>query len=138
MRSDTFVTALAPDDLSDADSNHWIDLYRSQAEPSNPFLHPIWVDSWYAAYTQKDQRLLLLVHTPGRQLIGVMPLYRQVLKLAGVTLGSRLVPVGAGAAPTALELPGFLAARGMARDVGRALVAALFDRTGVDWSEITI
>jgi CelD/BcsL family acetyltransferase involved in cellulose biosynthesis len=133
------VTTVTTEELTQTDLSDWIALFSEPSTVSNPFLHPVWVQSWYRVFTRPDQRLILMVRRPDNgRLIGVVPLHRQVLRVSGVPMARRLVPVGAGTAPTAFEIPGFLAAPGMARDVARASVTTLFEQRDVDWSELTI
>jgi CelD/BcsL family acetyltransferase involved in cellulose biosynthesis len=131
------VTIADADALSVADLSGWDELVRTQRDRVNPFLTPEWVQSWYAAYVPPADQVLILVHDPAGNLVGVAPLYVQHVGPARLRMGSRLLPVGAGVGPNPFEMPGMLTSAQTPREVTRAVVAFTLG-LDVDWCELAL
>lgn len=116
----------------------WERLDAGQPPPANPFLYPTWVMQWYEKFTAPSDRMILVVtRVDSGDVVGIAPMHAHRLRVGPVTLGRRLLPVGAGVGPNPYELPGILTAVGSERDVSRSLVAAAMN-SGVDWAEIAL
>jgi CelD/BcsL family acetyltransferase involved in cellulose biosynthesis len=126
------IETLSPTHLAD-----WERLFADQPGPANPFLAPSWVLHWYRSYVAPaDQLLLLLRRTATGELVGVAPFYVQHLRINGVPLAERLLPVGSGST-SPLELPGLLADAQSGREVTKALVAATMAMSP-SWCEVVL
>lgn len=116
----------------------WEQLDADQPAPANPFLHPTWVMQWYEKYVALPHRMIMVVsRADSGAIVGIAPMHVHRLSVGPMTLGRRLLPVGAGNGPNPLEIPGFLAAQGSEREVSRALVAASMN-ADADWAEIAL
>ncbi|NAZ75833.1 GNAT family N-acetyltransferase [Kineococcus sp. T13] len=115
----------------------WTGLHHRQTGVSNPFCSPEWVLEWYRAHVPDPaQRHLLLVRDDAGALVGVAPLYEQVVGPRRLPVGRRLVLVGYGLA-TPLELPQVLTTDRHARAVHQAVVRWSRD-AGADWAELSL
>lgn len=119
----------------------WERLYEAQPAPSNPFLSPTWVLRWYDQFVRVEDRLVMVVRRAGgagsAEVVGVAPMHVHRPRLGPVVVARRLIPVGAGLGPNALEIPGLLCAAGTSGQVVRALTDACL-RFGADWGEIAL
>lgn len=101
----------------------WDALFEAQDGISNPFCAPEWVESWYEAFTEPANRLVITVRS-GDRLIAVAPFFRSSVTLNRLSLARRWQLVGAGQGGSLLELPQILAAPGQEREALREIVAA--------------
>lgn len=132
------ITTVAPSALTGADIAEWDELFDRQSAPSNPFLNPTWVLSWYNLFSEHDDRFVIMVrHAVTNDLLGVAPMHRQTLRVGPIRIAHRLVMVGIGVGPNPFELPGFLAHPDHSRDVARAIVNETLD-SAADWCELAI
>lgn len=138
-RSSLLVTAVAPADLTKRDLADWRALFDRQGARANPFLHPVWVEEWFAAFVEPGQARVLLVRRKSTgELIGLAPVYEQAVRTAGLRWATRTVLAGAGTVPNAFELPGVLVSSEHTRDVLRFLVGELLDDRPDSWTEVTL
>ena len=124
--------------LSGPERPAWDALFESQQGLANPFCAPEWVEHWYEAFTEPQDRFVFVLRD-GDRLIAVAPFFRSRVVAAGVTVARRLQLVGAGQGGSLLELPQILAAPGEERTALRATVAATLEAdTGTHWAETSI
>ena len=119
----------------------WRRLYAAQPAPSNPFLAPAWVLGWYDRYVRPQDQVLLVVRRPGAPgpdgVVAIAPMHLHRSGVGPLPIARRLLPVGAGIGPNALEIPGLLCAPETAGQVLRALATACL-KVPAHWAEIAL
>ncbi|MFI7586768.1 GNAT family N-acetyltransferase [Spongisporangium articulatum] len=113
----------------------WQKLYATQSGVANPFASPVWATEWLRHFVPRGDARIFMV-TERDALIGVSPMYLGQVKIGGLPLARRLLPVGAGQT-TPLEIPFMLAAPGRDRTVQKAIVRHTVG-LDVSWSEMVL
>lgn len=134
---DLKVEALTTLATAEGIADEWRELHDSSRDV-NPFSGPDWALTWLKHFAVEGQReALVLAVRDGDRLVGVAPLYRHRMLRGIATI---VQPIGTGdpwIGP--YELPSIAAAAGLGRDVARAIVEFLCERSGAwDWANILL